>query len=81
MNRPGLNIIKKTKLYPDFLVKEINSKLNYYIGKYKYIPRILRDALIIVLKMAEKDSGRFYARPLQTAWAVITIQLCLQHVP
>ena len=65
MNRPGLNIIKKSKLYPDFLVKEINSKLNHYIGKYKYIPGILRDAIDYCVK----NGGKRFRPVLCTATA------------
>ena len=65
MNRPDLNTIKKINLYPDFLVKEINSKLNYYIGKYKNIPRILREAIDYCVK----NGGKRFRPVLCTATA------------
>jgi geranylgeranyl diphosphate synthase, type II len=44
----------KDSLYPEYLVKEVNSRLNYYAGKYKEIPPILRRAIEYNIKNGGK---------------------------
>ena len=37
--------IKEKKLYPEFLIKEVNDNLGYYIKKYNRSPGILKEAI------------------------------------
>ncbi|MEA2015609.1 MAG: farnesyl diphosphate synthase [Actinomycetota bacterium] len=72
----------KDKFYPAFLVREINNRLEYYAGKYKKSPTILRKAIEYSIKnggkrfrpvlclLAAKSLGRDYRNVLPTACAI-----------
>ncbi|HJX02022.1 MAG TPA: farnesyl diphosphate synthase [Candidatus Humimicrobiaceae bacterium] len=77
-----INDLNKNKLYPDFLIKEVNNSLRYYIKKYKRIPGILRDAVEysiensgkrfrpILCLLTAKSTGKDYHTFLPTACAI-----------
>ena len=82
MNRSNPDTIKKENLYPDFLVEKVNSKLNYFLNEYKYVPNILRQAIYYsienggkrfrpILCMATAGSlGKDYLSVIPTACAI-----------
>ncbi len=77
-----INDLNKNKLYPEFLIKEINDSLRYYVKKYKRIPGILRDAIEysiensgkrfrpILCLLTAKSIGKDYRTFLPTACAI-----------
>src|SRR4030043_1647676 len=77
-----INDLNKNKLYPEFLIKEVNNSLRYYIKKYKRIPGILRDAVEysiensgkrfrpILCLLTAKSTGKDYHTFLPTACAI-----------
>ncbi len=77
-----INDLNKNKLYPEFLIKEINDSLRYYVKKYKRIPDILRDAIEYSLEnigkrfrpilclLTAKSIGKDYHTFLPTACAI-----------
>ncbi len=77
-----INDLNKNKLYPEFLIKEINDSLRYYVKKYKRIPEILRDAIEysiensgkrfrpILCLITAKSIGKDYHTFLPTACAI-----------
>jgi len=50
----NINLNNKETLYPEYLVKEVNNSLNYYISKYKEAPFILRRAIEYNIKNGGK---------------------------
>jgi len=48
------NSFNKGALYPEYLVKEVNNSLIYYINKYKGIPTILKRAMGYTIKNGGK---------------------------
>ncbi|MFA5014252.1 MAG: polyprenyl synthetase family protein [Actinomycetota bacterium] len=77
-----INDLNKNKLYPEFLIKEINDRLRYYVKKYKRIPEILRDAIEYSIENSGKrfrpvlclltanSTGKDYHAFLPTACAI-----------
>ena len=51
--------VKEKKLYPEFLIKEVNSSLGYYIKKYNNSPVILKKAI----KYSIENGGKRF-RPI-----------------
>lgn len=49
-----INDLNKNELYPEFLIKEINDSLRYYVKNYKRIPEILRDAIVYSIENSGK---------------------------
>ncbi len=74
--------LKINELYPEFLVKEVNNSLKYYVGKYKKSPGILRKAIEYSIRnsgkrfrpvlclLTAKSLGKDYRTVLPTACAV-----------
>ncbi len=77
-----LLVIKKENLYPQFLVEKTNRKLDYFLKKYKYIPKILREAINYSIKNGGKrfrpvlcmstagGMGKDYLSVISTACAI-----------
>jgi len=51
--------LKEYELYPEFLIKEVNKSLGYYVKKYKESPDILKEAI----KYSVENSGKRF-RPI-----------------
>jgi len=73
---------KTEELYPGFLVREVNSRLKYYVSKYKESPAILRRAIDYSIKnegkrfrpilclLTARSLGKDYRMVLPTACAI-----------
>lgn len=59
MYNPRIYDLKANELYPEFLIKEVNKSLGYYVKKYKESPDILKEAI----KYSVENSGKRF-RPI-----------------
>jgi len=82
MSNPRIYDLKAKKLYPEFLIKEVNNSLGYYVKKYKESPDILKEAIEysiensgkrfrpILCLLTAKSLGKDYRAVLPTACAI-----------
>ena len=82
MSNPRIYDLKAKKLYPEFLIKEVNNSLGYYVKKYKESPDILKEAIEysiensgkrfrpILCLLTAKSLGKDYKMVLPTACAI-----------
>jgi len=82
MSYPKKYNLKSDKLYPEFLIREVNISLEYYVEKYKKSPDILRKAIKysiensgkrfrpILCMLTAKSLGKDYHTVLPTACAI-----------
>ena len=59
MSNPRIYDLKTNELYPEFLIKEVNNSLGYYVKKYKESPDILKEAI----EYSIENSGKRF-RPI-----------------
>lgn len=82
MSNPGIYDLNANELYPEFLIKEVNNSLGYYVKKYKESPDILKEAIEysiensgkrfrpILCLLTAKSLGKDYRVVLPTACAI-----------
>jgi geranylgeranyl diphosphate synthase type II len=82
MSNPRIYDLKTNELYPEFLIKEVNNSLGYYVKKYKESPDILKEAIEysiensgkrfrpILCLLTAKSLGKDYKMVLPTACAI-----------
>ena len=82
MSNPGIYDLNANELYPEFLIKEVNNSLGYYVKKYKESPDILKEAIEysiensgkrfrpILCLLTAKSLGKDYRAVLPTACAI-----------
>jgi len=82
MSNPRIYDLKTNELYPEFLIKEVNNSLWYYVKKYKESPDILKEAIEysiensgkrfrpILCLLTAKSLGKDYRAVLPTACAI-----------
>lgn len=82
MSNARIYDLKAKKLYPEFLIKEVNNSLEYYVKKYKESPDILKEAIEysiensgkrfrpILCLLTAKSLGKDYRVVLPTACAI-----------
>jgi len=74
--------LKGKKLYPEFLIKEVNKSLEYYVEKYRESPDVLKEAIKysvensgkrfrpILCLLTAKSLGKDYSAVIATACAI-----------
>lgn len=82
MYNPRIYDLKANELYPEFLIKEVNKSLGYYVKKYRESPDILKEAIKysiensgkrfrpILCLLTAKSLGKDYRAVLPTACAI-----------
>lgn len=82
MSNPRIYDLNANELYPEFLIKEVNNSLGYYVKKYKESPDILKEAIEysiensgkrfrpILCLLTAKSLGKDYRAVLPTACAI-----------
>ncbi|MFZ3107023.1 MAG: polyprenyl synthetase family protein [Candidatus Hydromicrobium sp.] len=82
MSNPRIYDLNANELYPEFLIKEVNNSLGYYVKKYKESPDILKEAIEysiensgkrfrpILCLLTAKSLGKDYRVVLPTACAI-----------
>lgn len=82
MSNPRIYDLNANELYPEFLIKEVNNSLGYYVKKYKESPDILKEAIEysiensgkrfrpILCLLTAKSLGKDYKMVLPTACAI-----------
>ena len=82
MSNPRIYDLNANELYPEFLIKEVNNSLGYYVKKYKESPGILKEAIEysiensgkrfrpILCLLTAKSLGNDYKMVLPTACAI-----------
>jgi len=82
MSNPRIYDLNANELYPEFLIKEVNNSLWYYVKKYKESPDILKEAIEysiensgkrfrpILCLLTAKSLGKDYRAVLPTACAI-----------
>lgn len=82
MSNPRIYDFNANELYPEFLIKEVNNSLGYYVKKYKESPDILKEAIEysiensgkrfrpILCLLTAKSLGKDYKMVLPTACAI-----------
>ncbi|MDP3011963.1 MAG: polyprenyl synthetase family protein, partial [Candidatus Hydromicrobium sp.] len=82
MSNPRIYDFNANELYPEFLIKEVNNSLGYYVKKYKESPDILKEAIEysiensgkrfrpILCLLTAKSLGKDYRVVLPTACAI-----------
>ncbi|MBE3092583.1 MAG: polyprenyl synthetase family protein [Chloroflexi bacterium] len=82
MSNPRIYDLNANEIYPEFLIKEVNNSLGYYVKKYKESPDILKEAIEysiensgkrfrpILCLLTAKSLGKDYKMVLPTACAI-----------
>jgi len=82
MHNSRIYDLKGKKLYPEFLIKEVNKNLEYYVEKYRESPDVLKEAIKysvensgkrfrpILCLLTAKSLGKDYSAVIATACAI-----------